>query len=158
MLAEGYFGHLRFGAIYLLGGLFGSAAGYAFSRSLSAGASGAIFALAGAITIYLIYYRENLGERGRSILQNMLIIIAINLAFGFANPGIDNWGHVGGLVGGALTAWGVMPRYETPALSMLAPQPLRLRQQPARDLTWVAGCATLLVLSVWWVTRGYLGI
>ena len=60
-MVEGYFGHWRFLAIYLLGGLFGSLASYAFSPAISAGASGAIFALAGAITVYFLRYHENFG-------------------------------------------------------------------------------------------------
>ena len=27
-------------------------------------------------------------------------------------PGIDNWGHVGGLLGGAIFAWFASPRWE----------------------------------------------
>ncbi|RIK55871.1 MAG: rhomboid family intramembrane serine protease, partial [Chloroflexi bacterium] len=108
-LVEGYFGHIRFLIIYLLGGLFGSLASYAFSPLPSAGASGAIFALAGATTIYFLRYRENFGARGRAILQNMLLVIGVNLIFGLGAGGIDNWGHMGGLVGGAALAYGLLP-------------------------------------------------
>ena len=64
-MVEGYYGRARFLAIYLLGGLTGSVASYAFSDAASAGASGAIFALVGAITVYFLRYRENFGARGR---------------------------------------------------------------------------------------------
>src|SRR4051812_43962013 len=74
-LAEGYFGHWRFTAIYLIGGLYGSLFSYAFSPSPSAGASGAIFALASCLSIYFYFFRENFGARGRAILYNMLIVI-----------------------------------------------------------------------------------
>ncbi len=57
-LVEGYFGHARFLAIYLVGGLFGSLASYAFSDAVSAGASGAIFGLAGAITVFFTVHIE----------------------------------------------------------------------------------------------------
>src|SRR5690606_38320034 len=70
---EGYFCHVRFSAIYLIAGLFGSLASYAFSPVPSAGASGAIFGLAGAATVYFMRFRENFGARGRAILQNMLL-------------------------------------------------------------------------------------
>ncbi|MEZ4614317.1 MAG: rhomboid family intramembrane serine protease [Caldilineaceae bacterium] len=43
--------------------MWGSVASYAFSDALSAGASGAIFGLAGATTIYFLRYRENFGAR-----------------------------------------------------------------------------------------------
>lgn len=143
-LVEGYFGHLRFTAIYLLGGLCGSLASYAFSPNPSAGASGAIFGLAGATTVYFLRYRNNFGRRGRAILQNMLVVIGINLAFGLGMSGIDNWGHMGGLVGGALVAWGLLPRYERPEVIRLGAQPLQEEVRRVWELSWVLLCATLL--------------
>ena len=75
------FGHRRFLCIYVIGGLWGSVASYAFSQSLSAGASGAIFGLAGATTVYFLRYRENFGTRGNAIVQNMLVVIGISVLF-----------------------------------------------------------------------------
>ena len=115
-MVEGFFGHRRFLLIYIIGGLWGSTASYAFSQALSAGASGAIFGLAGATTVYFLRYRENFGARGRAILQNMLVVIGINLVFGLSMTGIDNWGHMGGLVGGAAIAYGLLPIYRAPAM------------------------------------------
>jgi rhomboid protease GluP len=143
-LVEGYFGHLRFIAIYLLGGLFGSVASYAFSPNPSAGASGAIFGLAGATTIYFLRYRNNFGQRGRAILQNMLVVIGINLVFGLSMSGIDNWGHMGGLVGGALVAWGLLPRYQRPQVVRFGDQPLEEEARSAWEIGWVALCSLLL--------------
>jgi hypothetical protein len=37
--------------------------------------------------------------------MQVVMIAAINLIFGASSPGIDNWGHIGGLVGGTLFAW-----------------------------------------------------
>ncbi len=136
-MVEGYFGHWRFLAIYLLGGLFGSLASYAFSPAISAGASGAIFALAGAITVYFLRYHENFGARGRSILQSMAVIIGINLVFGFVGQGIDNWGHIGGLIGGAVVAWGLMPRYSVPEIVQIGRQPLESDRRIAMEALWV---------------------
>jgi rhomboid protease GluP len=113
-LVEAYYGHARYAIIYLLGGLFGSLASYAFSPSVSAGASGAVFALTGATSVYFFRYRDNFGSHGRAVLQNMVFIIVINLAFGLAGSGVDNWGHIGGLVGGLLLAWGLLPQYAPP--------------------------------------------
>ena len=166
-LVEGYFGHRRFLAIYLLGGLLGSLASYAFSDALSAGASGAIFGLAGATTVYFLRYRDNFGQRGRAILQNMLLVIGINLVFGFTAPGIDNWGHMGGLVGGALLAWGLLPRYSRPEPTFAsiaqertgaAAERQALAEIP-RTLPEVAVVAVFiaaLVFILQWVTTGYL--
>ncbi|MBK8047001.1 MAG: rhomboid family intramembrane serine protease [Anaerolineales bacterium] len=46
-LLESYLGPARFLAIYVLGGLFGSLLSYAFTDSVSVGASGAIFGIFG---------------------------------------------------------------------------------------------------------------
>lgn len=149
-MVEGYFGHWRFALIYLIGGLFGSLASYAFSAAPSAGASGAVFGLAGATTIYFLTYRDNFGTRGESILQSMLAIIGINLVFGFAMSGIDNWGHIGGLIGGAIVAWGLLPKYEQPTLGISSeivsgPQALPQKQNNAWELAW----SGLMLASVW---------
>ena len=156
-LVEGYFGHQRFTAIYILGGLFGSLASYAFSLNPSAGASGAIFGLAGATTVYFLRYRENFGARGRAILQNMLLIIGINLVFGLSVPGIDNWGHIGGLLGGALVAYGLLPKYRRPSVLAAGPQALQVEQNLSLLVGWVILCIALLALGVEFATRWWLG-
>lgn len=156
-LVEGYFGHQRYIVIYLLGGLFGSLASYAFSPYPSAGASGAIFGLAGAITIYFLRYRENFGARGRAILYNMLVVIGINLVFGLSMPGIDNWGHMGGLVGGAVVAWGLLPRYETPVALIPGNYPLGEQPRGTLHFAWIALCSALLVMGIQAATRHWLG-
>lgn len=151
-MVEGYFGHGRFLAIYFLGGLCGSLASYAFSPAVSAGASGAIFGLAGALTVYFLKYRDNFGQQGRAILQNMLVVIAINLVFGMTMRGIDNWGHIGGLVGGAVVAWGLLPRYAAPAIVRPGPQELATEVRTTSELLWVAVIAALFVAGVIFVT------
>lgn len=155
-LVEGYFGHVRFTAIYLIAGLFGSLASYAFSPVPSAGASGAIFGLAGATTVYFMRFRENFGARGRAILQNMLLIIGINLVFGLTAPGIDNWGHVGGLAGGALVAFGLLPRYAAP--TSLLPGAHALQEEPRAFLyaLWVMFCIIVLAFGIEFATRSHL--
>ena len=152
---EGLFGHRRFTAIYLIGGLFGSLASYAFVNSDSAGASGAIFGLVGALTVYFLRYRDQFGARAKSILQNMVVIIVINFIFGLSSPGIDNWGHLGGLVGGALVAWGLIPRYLPPAPVALTPAlmqdprvPLQEEQRVGMELGWIVICLGLIGLGL----------
>ena len=105
----------RFLAIYVLSGLFGSLASYAFSPHLSAGASGAIFGVIGALGAFFALYRERLGRWGQSRLGNILFLIAINLFLGLTNPGIDNYGHLGGLLSGAVLGLALAPRYEMDA-------------------------------------------
>ena len=149
-LIEGYYGHVRYALIYFLGGLLGSVASYAFTSAPSAGASGGVFAITGATAVYFFRYRENFGARGRAVLQNMLFIIVVNLAFGWAGSGVDNWGHIGGLVGGVLVAWGLTPRYRIPAVVRYGDQPMEVIHRPLAEAAWVALCLALLAGLFWW--------
>ena len=148
---EGIFGHRRFTAIYLIGGLFGSLASYTFVDNLSAGASGAIFGLVGAISVYYLRYRDQFGGRAKAVLQNMAMIVVINFIFGLSSQGIDNWGHLGGLLGGALVAWGMIPRYLPPTPVTLTPElvkdpriPLQEEPRMGMDIGWVVICLGLI--------------
>jgi rhomboid protease GluP len=109
---ERLYGSGRFLAIYLLSGLFGSLFSYTFSESLSAGASGAVFGLVGALAAFFTLQRKLLGDYGRKRLINIGIIVALNLFWGLSQPGIDNWAHMGGLISGAGLGWALAPRYE----------------------------------------------
>lgn len=157
-LVEAYFGHVRFTAIYLIGGLFGSLASYAFSPSPAAGASGAIFGLAGCLTLYFYFYRENFGARGRAILYNMLIVIGINLVFGLSQPGIDNWGHMGGLVGGALVTIGLMPRYKRPEAITFGANIMQEEPRQWLFAGWIVVCLALWYYGLQWATDRVLSL
>ena len=68
-----------------------------FSTGISAGASGAIFGLLGALLYFGYNYRVYLG----SVIKSQIIpLIILNLGIGFITPGIDNAAHIGGLLGG----------------------------------------------------------
>lgn len=96
---ERIYGRMRFLFIYLTAGFGGTLASFLFSPNLSAGASGAIFGCFGALLYFgMIYPRLFLRTMG----VNVFVVLAINLVFGFTVPGIDNAGHLGGLVGGFL--------------------------------------------------------
>ena len=110
--AERIYGTTRFLVVYFLGGLAGSIASYALSASPSVGASGAIFALFGALSAFYYVGRHVLGNLARSQLQGMAALLFINLLIGFSAGGtIDNYAHIGGLVGGALVGWLLTPRF-----------------------------------------------
>ncbi len=111
---ERLYGSDRYLVIYILAGLFGSLASFA-SRGpqvLSAGASGAIFGVIGMNLAFFLLHRESFGRFGRQRLMNTLLIIGLNLVFGFTVPGIDNMAHLGGLVAGFLLGYGLAPRYQ----------------------------------------------
>ncbi len=96
---ERIFGRIRFLWIYLFSGFAGSVASFVFTSNLSAGASGAIFGCFGAL-LYMGVINTKLFFR--TIGMNVIVVIIINLIFGFTVPGIDNAGHIGGLIGGFL--------------------------------------------------------
>ncbi len=98
--AEALFGDRRFFAVYLVSGMGGVLASFLMSPDPSVGASSAIFGLVGALLIFFYRHRKALGQFGRRGLMNLLLVAGINLILGLS-PGIDNWGHVGGLLAGA---------------------------------------------------------
>ncbi|KIY22337.1 rhomboid family intramembrane serine protease [Mesobacillus subterraneus] len=100
-MVERLYGNGRFFVIYILAGFSGVLASFISSPNLSAGASGAIFGCFGAL-LYFGVAKPKLFWRTLGL--NTLVVLGINLAFGFTVPGIDNAGHLGGLVGGFAAA------------------------------------------------------
>jgi rhomboid protease GluP len=98
---EQIYGNIRFLLIYLFAGITGFIASFIFSANLSAGASGAIFGCFGALLYFGVIFPKLFF---RTMGMNLLIVLGINLAIGFSASGIDNAGHLGGLVGGFLAA------------------------------------------------------
>ena len=142
----------RFLSIYLLSGLFGSLASYAFSDSLAAGASGAIFGIIGAQAAFFLVHRERLGTWGTRRLGNIALILVLNLVWGFSQPGrIDNLAHVGGLLAGVALGWALAPRYELDTVRM------QVLDRNHLGRYWPAlGLAVLLLLGgTALVTAGY---
>ena len=93
-------GHWRFLAVYLLSGVMGNLASFAFSSSISAGASTALFGLMGAV-VYLSRKHGYIRSFRQMGVQYAGLLI-INIVLGFINSAVDNYGHLGGLVGGYL--------------------------------------------------------
>lgn len=99
---ENFFGKWKYLIIYFISGISGSILSLAFSHNtILAGASGAIFGLLGALLYFGYYYRAYLGSAGKNAI---IQVILINLLIGFMVPGISNAAHIGGLVGGILSA------------------------------------------------------
>jgi len=108
---ERAYGHKRFLLLYFLAGFAGNTLSFLLSPAASLGASTAIFGLIAAEVIYIYRNKKIFGGRARGILLNLGMIIVVNLLLGLS-PGIDNFGHVGGLIGGAIFAWIAGPVYE----------------------------------------------
>lgn len=129
-IVERIFGSIRFFIIYILAGISGTVASFIFNTHISAGASGAIFGCFGAL-LYFGYRHPNLFFRTMGV--NVFFILGLNLAFGFTVSGVDNAGHIGGLIGGFLAA------------GMVAlPKNKKLVQQLVFSLLIIAGLGGML--------------
>lgn len=107
---ESYFGKIKYLIIYLGSAITASLMSIIFSDSISAGASGALFGLFGALLFFGYHYRVYLG----SVLKSQIIpLIVFNLLFGFTVSGIDNAAHIGGLIGGYLLAMAAGIKYRS---------------------------------------------
>lgn len=99
---ERVIGKIKFLLIYLLGGVLGNIISlylelHAQNFAVSAGASGAVFAVMGAM-IYIVI--RNKGRLGDLSMRQILIMAAFSLYFGFASTGVDNTAHVAGMASG----------------------------------------------------------
>lgn len=109
---ERMLGHVRYLLIYMIGGIFGNVLSLAADlrtgeSSVSAGASGAIFALLGAIVVLYLFRRDVFRiPTGRVIFGLVLALLP-----GFYTEGIDAVAHVGGLIGGAAMMLLMMRKY-----------------------------------------------
>lgn len=107
---ESFFGKTKYLIIYLFSAVCGSLLSILFSEHISAGASGAIFGLLGALLYFGYHYRVYLGN----VIKSQIIpIIILNLIIGFTLSGIDNFAHIGGLVGGIFAAMAVGVKYKS---------------------------------------------
>lgn len=99
-------GKVRFVIIYFASGIIGNIVSLFYDLTLeqpavSAGASGAIFGLMGALLYVVI---ANRGRLGRLSGRGMLVMVILSLYFGLTSTGVDNLAHIGGLVSGFLLA------------------------------------------------------
>jgi rhomboid protease GluP len=90
--------HRMFG-IYTLGGMIGFWVSYLGGTSDTIGSSAAICSLIGAA---LYYGKSRGGVYGQAIYRQVGGWVLVIFLFGFLIPGIDNWGHGGGIAGGVL--------------------------------------------------------
>ena len=106
---ERHFGHGRFLLLYVVGAFTGNVISLLFSTVDSLGASTAIFGLLGAEAVFLYQNRKLFGDRVKGEIGNLIFIAAFNLFVIGSMPGIGNWGHIGGLLGGLMLSWFICP-------------------------------------------------
>lgn len=102
---ESFFGRFKFLCIYIFSMITASLLSILLNiNGVSIGASGAIFGLLGALLYFGYNFRVYLGN---TLVRQIVPIIVINLLFGFMVSSIDNFAHIGGLVGGTLISMGL---------------------------------------------------
>lgn len=130
-LFELWLGSARTALVFFATGLAGSLASLAFTlrpsggEGLSAGASGAIFGILGALIAFLFRRREHLTRGAKGLLSQLLFWAGLNVFFGFTVPGIDNAAHLGGCLAGL--AFGAFlqdrPEFRRPPAEQPFPEP-----------------------------------
>lgn len=113
VLLEPHLGRTRFISAYILTGITASIASlWWHDLTISAGASGAIFGMYG---VFLAMLTTNLIEKTarKALLTSIAIFVGYNLIYGLKG-GIDNAAHIGGLVGGLVIGYALIPSLKKP--------------------------------------------
>lgn len=105
-ILERALGPIKYLILYLLAGIGGSTLSYAQmihsgDYAVAAGASGAIFGIVGALLWVVI---RNKGHYETLTGKGLIAMIVLCLYYGISTGGVDNWGHIGGLIGGFLVS------------------------------------------------------
>lgn len=147
-MAESLYGHTTFAAVYLVSGLGASVVSAAVHpATVSAGASGAIFGVAGALIASLKLGKFSApGAAVKGTLSSVLTFAAYNLIFGAMNGHTDNAAHIGGLVTGIVLG---------ALIAVMAAE----RDRPLPRITAVVIVLLAVVCGAGWLqhTRGYVG-
>lgn len=103
-ILERAIGHFRFLFLYLFAAIGGSGLSVLMmyvrgDYAVSAGASGAIFGVVGGLLWVVL---RNRGHYEGITTKRMLLMIVLCLFVGITTGGVDNWGHLGGLITGFL--------------------------------------------------------
>lgn len=145
---EHFYGHARFLALYLLAGFTGNVLSLIMTPNPSLGASTAVFGLLAAQGVFLYRNRQFFGDSARPQLINIAVVALINFVIGLS-PGIDNWGHLGGFLGGLVFAW-----FGGPVLGVLDTGWQRSLVDESRRtqvfLAWIATFGLALIALLAW--------
>lgn len=142
-IVERLFGHVGFAGLYVLSGLGGSIASLCYHPTvISAGASGAIFGVFGALLGFLLIRENEIPEaKFRPMAGGALAFLGYNLVFGLGAEGIDMAAHLGGLAVGLVC--GLLLTAATPGRAAAAG-----RRRPALGRAAVLlACSAMFALS-----------
>ena len=103
---ERVIGSLRFAVIYFLGGIAGNVVSLLYDlkqgeAAISAGASGAVFAVMGGMILVVLCNKGRLEDLS---MRQILVLAVFSLYFGFTSSGVDNAAHLGGFLAGFILA------------------------------------------------------
>jgi len=134
------YGVSRMFIIYTLGGVFGYVVSYFAGVPFTIGASAALCSLIGSL---LYYGKSRGGAYGSSVYSEVSGWVISLFVFGLISPGINNWAHGGGIVGGIIL--GMLAGYRERRADSLLHHILAL----------LCGVATIVVLgwAVWGALR-----
>ena len=109
---ENFYGHFKTLIIFIYSGIVGNLLSMLLmgENVISAGASGAIFGLMGALLYFSLNQRTYMGE---ALKNQILPVIIINLALSFMLPQINLFAHLGGLIGGIIMSIALGIKYKT---------------------------------------------
>ena len=146
-VAEPMFGHIKFLLIFILSAVGGnilnnylawqSIVNEGVLPAISAGASGGIMGLGAALLMATVCNMSVAGLRLN--LKSLAIVMGINLLYGFAVPGIDNAGHIGGALTGAIIGL---------AIALPCKNKNIQQKKPASIAAWLA-IVILMILFGW---------
>lgn len=127
MACEHSYGARSMLVVYLASGIAGSLLSVANGPGPSVGASGAIFGLMGAVLVLFWKHHSALLVRDKRVGIVVAAWAILTIITGFVTPMVDNAGHVGGLLGGMVTAWSMRPKILDRKVVYLARPRYRLR-------------------------------
>lgn len=139
---ERMFGHFSFLSLYLVSGFAGVVMSFLMSDAPSLGASTAVFGLLAAHGVFAYRNQRVFGQRAQAVMRSILQIAAINFLIGLS-PGIDNWGHFGGLLGGLVFTALSGPLFELRERG----EELELVDTNQSNRVWLGTIAVLLIFG-----------
>ncbi|XWS40323.1 hypothetical protein CRYUN_Cryun18bG0130900 [Craigia yunnanensis] len=113
---ENISGPRRFLAVYFSSAISSAVTSYWFCKAAAVGASGAIFGLVGSVAVFVMRHGGMIRD-AKEDLQHIAQVIFLNMVFGLMSKGIDNWGHLGGLLGGAAMSWLLGPAWKCESMA-----------------------------------------